>query len=89
MGPSKSPPLDAGSGQPFELVSDYQPAGDQPQAIRELIAGLGEGERDQVLLGVTGSGKTYTMAQVIRELAAARPWCWRPTRRSRPSSTAR
>ena len=69
MGPSKSPPLDAGSGQPFELVSDYQPAGDQPQAIRELIAGLGEGERDQVLLGVTGSGKTYTMAQVIRELA--------------------
>ncbi|MFP6688923.1 MAG: excinuclease ABC subunit UvrB, partial [Alphaproteobacteria bacterium] len=69
MGPSKSPPLDAGSGQPFELVSDYQPAGDQPQAISELISGLGEGERDQVLLGVTGSGKTYTMAQVIRELA--------------------
>ena len=69
MGPSKRPPLDAGSGQPFELVSDYQPAGDQPQAISELISGLGEGERDQVLLGVTGSGKTYTMAQVIRELA--------------------
>ena len=69
MGPSKCRPLDGGSGQPFELVSDYQPAGDQPQAISELILGLGEGERDQVLLGVTGSGKTYTMAQVIRELA--------------------
>ena len=50
-------------------MSDYSPAGDQPQAIAELLAGLGEGERDQVLLGVTGSGKTYTMAQVIRELA--------------------
>ncbi len=69
MGPRKSPPLDGGSGKPFELVSEYQPAGDQPQAIAELLAGLGEGERDQVLLGVTGSGKTYTMAQVIRELA--------------------
>ena len=69
MGPSKSPPAGPESGRPFELVSDYQPAGDQPQAIEELLAGLGEGERDQVLLGVTGSGKTYTMAQVIRELA--------------------
>ena len=69
MGPSKSPPLDGGSGQPFELVSEYRPAGDQPQAIDELISGLGEGERDQVLLGVTGSGKTYTMAQVVREMA--------------------
>ena len=69
MGPSKNPPPDGGAGQAFELVSDYSPAGDQPQAIAELLAGLGEGERDQVLLGVTGSGKTYTMAQVIRELA--------------------
>ena len=50
---------------PFELVSDYVPAGDQPQAITELTAGIGEGERDQVLLGVTGSGKTFTMAHVI------------------------
>ncbi len=69
MGPRKSPPLDGGSGKPFELVSEYQPAGDQPQAIAELVAGLSEGERDQVLLGVTGSGKTYTMAQVVRQLA--------------------
>ena len=69
MGPSKSPPADSGAGQPFELVSDYQPAGDQPQAIEELLAGLDAGKRDQVLLGVTGSGKTYTMAQVVREMA--------------------
>jgi len=52
-------------GKAFELVSDYQPAGDQPEAIAELVAGVEGGERDQVLLGVTGSGKTYTMAQVI------------------------
>ena len=56
-------------GPPFELVSEYSPAGDQPQAIEEILAGLGEGERDQVLLGVTGSGKTYTMAHVVRTLA--------------------
>ena len=49
----------------FELVSPYQPAGDQPQAIEELVAGLNASEKNQVLLGVTGSGKTYTMAQVI------------------------
>ena len=52
-------------GGPFKLVSDYQPAGDQPEAIRQLIAGVNEGERNQVLLGVTGSGKTFTMANVI------------------------
>ncbi|MEW5728598.1 MAG: excinuclease ABC subunit UvrB [Pseudomonadota bacterium] len=50
----------------FEIVSDYAPAGDQPQAIAELTAGVEAGERDQVLLGVTGSGKTFTMAHVIR-----------------------
>jgi len=50
---------------PFELVSDFQPTGDQPQAIERLMAGLDEGARHQVLLGVTGSGKTFTMAQVI------------------------
>ncbi len=49
----------------FELVSDYQPTGDQPQAIRELTEGLLRGDRFQTLLGVTGSGKTYTMANVI------------------------
>ena len=51
----------------FELVSDYTPAGDQPQAIEDLIDGLDRGETDQVLLGVTGSGKTFTMAHVIEQ----------------------
>lgn len=52
----------------FHLVSDYKPQGDQPRAIAELVAGLEAGEKDQVLLGVTGSGKTFTMAKVIAEL---------------------
>ena len=52
-------------GRAFELVSEYEPAGDQLQAIAELTAGVEAGERNQVLLGVTGSGKTYTVAQVI------------------------
>jgi excinuclease ABC subunit B len=55
-------------GVAFDLVSEYEPAGDQPQAIGELTTGLGEGERDQVLLGVTGSGKTFTVAQVIQKV---------------------
>lgn len=49
----------------FTLISDFQPAGDQPQAIADLDEGFNRGERDQVLLGVTGSGKTFTMAQLI------------------------
>jgi len=52
-------------GRRFKLVSDYEPAGDQPQAIAELVEGLQRREQDQVLLGVTGSGKTFTMAKVI------------------------
>jgi excinuclease ABC subunit B len=52
-------------GRPFVLHSEFQPAGDQPQAIADLIDGLKRNERDQVLLGVTGSGKTFTMAHVI------------------------
>ena len=52
----------------FELVSDYVPRGDQPEAIAQLCAGVRQGVRDQVLLGVTGSGKTFTMAHVIAEL---------------------
>ncbi len=52
----------------FALVSDFQPAGDQPQAIDALIAGIRRDDRDQVLLGVTGSGKTFTIAQVIQEV---------------------
>lgn len=51
--------------QPFELVTNYQPAGDQPQAIEKLVKGIEKGYHDQLLLGVTGSGKTYTMANVI------------------------
>ena len=54
-------------GRRFRLVSDYAPAGDQPTAIAELVAGLQAREHDQVLLGVTGSGKTFTMAKVIEE----------------------
>jgi excinuclease ABC subunit B len=53
------------AGQPYKLQSEFQPAGDQPQAIEELCEGIGRGEKDQVLLGVTGSGKTFTMAHVI------------------------
>ncbi|KQZ06209.1 excinuclease ABC subunit B [Caulobacter sp. Root1455] len=58
-------------GRKFKLVSDYEPAGDQPTAIAELVAGLEGKENDQVLLGVTGSGKTFTMAKVIE--ATQRP----------------
>ena len=54
--------------QPFELVTSYQPAGDQPQAIEKLVSGVKKGYHDQLLLGVTGSGKTYTMANVISQL---------------------
>jgi len=52
----------------FELISDYQPTGDQPEAIRDLVAGVREGLPYQTLLGVTGSGKTFTIANVIKEL---------------------
>lgn len=54
--------------RPFELVTNYQPAGDQPQAIEKLVQGVRKGYHDQLLLGVTGSGKTYTMANVISQL---------------------
>ncbi len=53
--------------QPFKIHSEFQPAGDQPGAIAQLVGGLGDGLTDQVLLGVTGSGKTFTMAQIIQE----------------------
>jgi excinuclease ABC subunit B len=55
----------------FHLASDYEPCGDQPEAIRELLQGVQSGEKHQVLLGVTGSGKTFTMAKIIEQ--AARP----------------
>src|ERR687883_752110 len=50
---------------PFKLRSDFKPQGDQPEAIDALVRGLDEGAKDQVLLGITGSGKTYTVASVI------------------------
>ena len=55
----------------YELHSDFAPNGDQPEAIEELMGGVAAGERDQVLLGVTGSGKTFTIAHVIKQ--AKRP----------------
>ena len=51
----------------FQLTSEFTPTGDQPEAIRQLIKGIDEGERSQVLLGVTGSGKTFTVANVIAQ----------------------
>ena len=53
------------SSQTFEVVSKYQPAGDQPSAIEQLVTGIDAGLAAQTLLGVTGSGKTFTIAQVI------------------------
>ena len=52
----------------FELVSKYKPSGDQPEAIKELVEGLKEGKKSQVLLGATGTGKTFTIANVIKEI---------------------
>lgn len=56
--------------QQFELETAYQPTGDQPAAIRQLVDGLKKGEREQTLLGVTGSGKTFTMANIIQDRQA-------------------
>ena len=52
----------------FNLTSKYEPTGDQPEAIRELTDGIRQGDRAQVLLGVTGSGKTFTVANVIQQV---------------------
>jgi excinuclease ABC subunit B len=68
---SQSVPSDldlATASERFELVSPYQPAGDQPQAIEKLVAGFENGVAKQVLLGVTGSGKTYTVANMIQQV---------------------
>ena len=64
--PEKRPPVE--SGERFKLTSEFQPAGDQPEAITELAGGIRAGEGDQVLLGVTGSGKTFTIAHVIEHI---------------------
>ena len=53
---------------PIQVVSEFQPTGDQPQAIAQLAQGMRAGMREQVLLGVTGSGKTFTMAKVMEEV---------------------
>ena len=53
---------------PFKIVSDFSPTGDQPKAINNLVNGLQEGMSKQVLLGVTGSGKTFTMAKTIEKM---------------------
>lgn len=60
-------PVKADGGKRFRMVTEFEPNGDQPHAIAELVSGLKEKERDQVLLGVTGSGKTFTMAKIIEE----------------------
>ena len=52
----------------FKLHSKYKPTGDQPEAIRKLVDGINNGEKNQVLMGVTGSGKTFTMANVIAQV---------------------
>ena len=62
------PTFDIIDSRKFELVSDYSPSGDQPKAIENLCKGLTKKQNDQVLLGVTGSGKTFTMANVISKL---------------------
>jgi excinuclease ABC subunit B len=67
-GESKPPPLPARSDSMFRLVSKFEPAGDQPRAISELLDGISRGETAQVLLGITGSGKTFTVANVIAEI---------------------
>ena len=65
--PAREEARGEGAESGFRLASEFSPAGDQSQAIAALIAGLEAGERDQVLMGVTGSGKTFTMAHVIAE----------------------
>ena len=51
----------------FKLVSKYKPSGDQPEAIKKLVKGIEKGKKEQVLLGATGTGKTFTIANVIKE----------------------
>ena len=56
------------NSHPFELVSEYKPTGDQPTAIKQLVDGLNSGKKMQVLLGATGTGKTFTMANIIQRV---------------------
>ena len=73
----------------FELVSEYKPSGDQPEAITGLVNGINWGLREQTLLGVTGSGKTFTMASVMASGSEAISGASQSTRRSRSSEAAR
>lgn len=52
----------------FKLISNFKPSGDQPQAIKELVNGINSGKKEQVLLGATGTGKTFTIANVIAQV---------------------
>ena len=63
--PAISPKLEG--GKKFQMKTDFKPAGDQPEAIKQLVNGANKDQLSQVLLGVTGSGKTFTMAQVIEK----------------------
>ena len=60
--------INLGSDKMFKIVSNFKPSGDQPKAIDELVEGVKEGKKHQVLLGATGTGKTFTVANVIKEI---------------------
>ena len=72
--------MSAVQGKPFQLVSLYQPSGDQPEAIAQLVQGIRDGEAFQTLLGATGTGKTFTIANVVAQLQ-------RPTMVMAPNKT--
>ena len=57
--------ITASYSQPLKVISSFKPSGDQPEAIKKIVKGINRGEEEQVLLGVTGSGKTYAMVKVI------------------------
>ena len=63
----------------FKLVSKYQPSGDQPQAIEQLVDNIEGGEKAQILMGATGTGKTYTMSQVIEQFITRNLQTWTQT----------
>ena len=66
--------IDRKEDNQFHLVSKYEPSGDQPQAIEALVDNIEGGEKAQILKGATGTGKTYTMSQVIAAASISQPW---------------
>ena len=62
----KMPMIEQNERELFKLVAPYKPTGDQPEAIAKLVEGIKRGDKEQTLLGVTGSGKTFTMANIIQ-----------------------